>query len=425
VFLEVASSLLIGAGLGYMKLKQGKNEGAKIEKIAKNCGLVVKEKGAEKTIQLLRRTPFNGGVEYAYRIPLGLSFADFQRKFDNFQDGLNNKKTLVNLNWEDIKEIDVKGNIPEQIKVMSEKQIRKEIEMEYDGVLKIKVYNSPLPESIPYNNDCKGWNIPIGATREKMIYHNFDKLPHMIVAGLTRYGKTVFLKSTITTLIANQSHVKFTLLDLKGGLAFNRFRNLAQVQTVAKNTGETLNALKSIHDSMEKRMEYFLSKGYEDITEANFKERHFIIVDEAAQLSSHKEKDPDIKKAKVQCEFYLSEIARIGGGIGYRLIFCTQYPTGDTLPNQIKQNAPAKVCFPLDTEIASRVVLDESGAESLPLIPGRAIYRTDRKIIVQTPFITNEQIEDIIKPHIIRKVDSDVIRERATPRTDTFIIEEA
>ena len=37
----------------------------------------------------------------------------------------------------------------------------------------------------------------------------------------------------------------------------------------------------------------------------------------------------------------LSHIARIGGALGFRLIFCTQYPTGDTLPRQVKQNSDA------------------------------------------------------------------------------------
>lgn len=61
----------------------------------------------------------------------------------------------------------------------------------------------------------------------------------------------------------------------------------------------------------------------------------------------------------------LSHIARIGGALGFRLIFCTQYPTGDTLPRQVKQNSDAKLGFRLPTQTASSVVIDEPGLESI------------------------------------------------------------
>jgi hypothetical protein len=76
-------------------------------------------------------------------------------------------------------------------------------------------------------------------------------------------------------------------------------------------------------------------------------------------------------------------------------------------------------------------VLDETGAESLPFIKGRAIYRTDRKQIVQTPFIENDFIDQTIRPHIIIKAREEERNEtgpakEATARgSHTLIIEEA
>jgi S-DNA-T family DNA segregation ATPase FtsK/SpoIIIE len=55
---------------------------------------------------------------------------------------------------------------------------------------------------------------------------------------------------------------------------------------------------------------------------------------EAAELSSQGESNKEVRKMKVECEHIIAEIARIGGGLGYRLIFATQYPTADTLPRQ-------------------------------------------------------------------------------------------
>ncbi|MGQ7114627.1 FtsK/SpoIIIE domain-containing protein, partial [Escherichia sp. TWPC-MK] len=55
-----------------------------------------------------------------------------------------------------------------------------------------------------------------------MIYHDFEKTPHMCVSGMTRFGKTVFLKNIMTSLILQQpDYVKLYVIDLKEGLEFS------------------------------------------------------------------------------------------------------------------------------------------------------------------------------------------------------------
>jgi S-DNA-T family DNA segregation ATPase FtsK/SpoIIIE len=431
MILEIVTSLAMGGLVAKLKFSGG-SDAQKIEKICTNCGLT-KEK---KSIQIYRRSNIEGGTEYAFRIPYGLSFSDFVNKLDQIQDGLNAKKTVMDIRWEDIKNINLRENIPKQVKTIIDKkmQLKKEVELAFDGMLKVRVYNQPLTDDFPYDESllakCKGWKIPIGTTRQDLILHDFDKIPHMIVAGTTTYGKTVFLKNLITTFIHTQpKHVKFTLIDLKGGLAFNRFKNCSQVLTVAKDEKETLEALKKVKKELYEKLEYMYNKGFENIKESGTKERHFIIVDEAAIISPNIEKIPELKQTKSECELILSEIARIGGSIGYRLIYATQAPYREVLNPQIKQNCDAKVCFMLQTESASRVVLDESGAEKLPLIKGRAIYQTDKRVIVQTPFIKNDFIEKVITPHIVLKPRKDDQQhengKRDTNRADSIVFEEA
>lgn len=389
--------------------KGGITEASKIQRVAAHCGLVVKENGKTHTIHLLRRKRHPWGVEYVYRIPLGLAFEQFQKKQQHIKDGLNHKRGFFDLTLDDLKTLRLRADLLEQIKkLLNGKKQRKEILMDYDGTLKIRVYNEPMPELVPFDEKmldrCNGWTVCMGEAREGTTFHDFDKIPHLVVAGTTRYGKSVFLKNVITTLINNHPNtVRLTLLDLKGGLAFNRFKNCKQVETVAKDVTESLRALQAVHAEILKRQREYLAAGHEDIKEAKERMRHFIIVDEAAELASKGEGNPGFKAMKVQCEHILAEIARIGGGLGYRLIFATQYPTADTLPRQIKQNADARLCFRLQTDVASQVVLDENGAEDLPLIKGRAIYRTDRKVIVQAPLIENDTIDKTIQPHIVIK----------------------
>lgn len=438
MLLEIASSAVMASVLGWTFLdKQGANEGRKIQRIANNCGLNVREDGKLLTIHLLRKKRHSWGVEYVYRLPLGLSFEDVQKKQRHIEDGLNHKRTMIDLSIEDFKKLRLRADILDQIKkLLSGEKHKKEILMDYDGTLRIRVYREPMPEMIPFDENtlrsCKGWTVSLGEAREGPVHHDFEKIPHMVVAGTTRYGKSVFLKNVVTTLIHNYpAHVVLTLIDLKGGLAFNRFANAKQVRSVAKDVSETLHSLRSIHSEMVQRQKDFLAKGFEDVREARHKERHFIIIDEAAELASQGEPDKDVKKAKVECEKIISEIARIGGGLGYRLIFATQYPTGDTLPRQVKQNCDARLCFRLQTDTASQVVLDESGAEKLPRIKGRAIYQTDRKYIVQTPFIENEFIDKTIIPHITIKPRKEGLYEQSTSSkareggVHTLIIDEA
>ncbi|MGO4372664.1 FtsK/SpoIIIE domain-containing protein [Paenibacillus sp. MCAF20] len=410
MLLEIVASAAMSGVLAYTYLdKNGTTDASKIQRIANNCGLHVREDGKQRTIHLLRRKRHPWGVEYVYRIPLGLAFSDVLSKKQHIEDGLNHTRGLFDITLADIRTLRLRGDIIEQVKrLLAGPKHRKEVVMDYDGTLRIRIYREPLPEMVPYDDTtlgkCVGWTVCVGESREGTIYHCFDKIPHLVVAGTTRYGKSVFLKNVITTLIGTQPDAAtLTLIDLKGGLAFQRFANVRQVNTVAKDVDESLEALRAIHTEIQRRQAEFLAKGYEDVKEARMMQRHFIVIDEAAELASQGESDREVKRKKIECEQIIAEIARIAGGLGYRLLFATQYPTADTLPRQVKQNCDARLCFRLQTDTASQVVLDENGAEELPLIKGRAIYRTDRMQIVQTPFIENAFIDKTIGPHIVIK----------------------
>ena len=125
---------------------------------------------------------------------------------------------------------------------------------------------------------------------------------------------------------------------------------------------------------------------------AGISKRHFLIIDEAA----------DIAKDAI-CMDTLTEIVRKGRGAGYYVIYATQYPSSEAIPMQIKRNIPARLCFVLDSSTASTTVLDSAGAEKLPEIPGRGIYKNVKQTIIQCPIIKNSAINDLIKPFIITK----------------------
>lgn len=118
------------------------------------------------------------------------------------------------------------------------------------------------------------------------------------------------------------------------------------------------------------------------------------------------------KTLKLECQKFMSQISRLGAGLGFRLVLATQYPTGDVIPRQCKQNSDAKLCFRVQSGVVSRVVLDR--AEKLPPIKGRAIYqRADKRMVVQVSLIDDKTILDTIKPHLIKKGVSKIVKSKS------------
>ncbi|RDW18057.1 hypothetical protein CWR48_10660 [Oceanobacillus arenosus] len=260
--------------------------------------------------------------------------------------------------------------------------------------LHIKVYQQKLNKEYPYNVFAsKGhWSIPIGMSQDGIIYHDFEQIPHMIVSGSTTWGKTVFMRMFMTHLIENNPDgVEFYILDLKGRLAFNRYRNLKQVKAIVGDHKESAKVLKMVKRDIKKDIDYLLSIDAENAKEGNIKTRKFIIIDEAGELKPEKSMSDEDREYARDCQSVMSYIARVAGQVGYKMIFGTQYPTKEVLDPQIKANAIARVAFRLATSVQSGVAIDQPGAEKLEY-KGRAIYKTVDEHLVQTPFISKEEI---------------------------------
>jgi S-DNA-T family DNA segregation ATPase FtsK/SpoIIIE len=434
------TAMVCAAGWSTINKNFSVSDKEKLEKVFFRKKIYVEEMGRNREIKkrlpvLQRKTKKDHYVEYVYRIPLGLSFKEIESKKEIFEDAVNNKSVFDSVtikNLRKIKQLNLKKDIKRQIikLFLEQRHVKKSIQMEYDGMLRIKVFQQELDSSIPFKEEylksCKGYRIPLGFDFEsrKMIIHDFDKYQQMIVAGMTRYGKSVFLKNLVTTLaVNNEDNISFYLIDLKGGLTFSRYEHLHCVKALADSPESAYEVLSKVHKEMRNRMQEFRKKGFENVKESGGKERVFIIIDEVGELSSDKAGKEEKEKLKA-CEKYMSEFSRLGAGLGYYQILTTQYPTGDIIDRQSKANSSAVLTFPLKTEVQSRVVLDESGAEKLPLIPGRAIYWTDRKRIVQTLYITNEQIRNYIEP--LKKKGGEqrehVAQEEQTSRKHPLII---
>jgi S-DNA-T family DNA segregation ATPase FtsK/SpoIIIE len=356
---------IIGAGLAtfimYAAAKWNKNDKEKIRHTFKNIGYTV----GDQEPRLFKTHKTDTYTLYTYHTPYGL--------VDN--DKLN----------------------------VLEKVLNKPVDVSFTNQkLHVRVYKNKIPVKIEYEwSKTDGWTIPIGQSYSDLILHDFDKIPHMTIAGMTRQGKTVLLKLILAHLINNHPEdAEFHLIDLKGGLEFNRYANLKQVKNIASDVKESHDLLQSIKKQIRDDMRRFKQEGYTNIIDTPISQRRFIFVDEGAELTPDRHHSKDEKIKYHYCQYVLSEIARVAGALGCRLIFATQYPTADTLPRQIKQNSDAKISFRLATEVASRVAIDEQGAEQLPH-PGRAIYRTHTRSIIQVPYIGDVDIQERLGDYFV------------------------
>ena len=362
---------LVIAGAAFIPSKTSDKK--KIQTIFENRKVAIKKGESLQYPKFIKKHPSDTYTTYLYKLPLGIPSEIIETLLPALKDGLN-----------------------------------KEVEYEFkDGLLKIDVFETELPEKWNYDESLLrpgSWEVPIGKNHKGILYHDFEKYCHLLNGGVTRFGKTVFMKEVMNTLIINNPQdVEIFVLDLKAGLEFYKYKALPQVKEVACDVAESAELLYEITNELKKRELVFREKGYTNIIDTPIKKRTFIFVDEGAELSPNIVKDKTSKKYAEFCQAALSEIARIGGGLGYRLIYATQYPTKEAVPMQVKMNIVARLSFVCASQVASRVLLDEIGAESLPSIPGRAIYLVEKKRTVQVPYIDDkmmfkmmEEREDVI-----------------------------
>lgn len=276
-------------------------------------------------------------------------------------------------------------------------------------------------------NQRDDWQVPIGVNEQReQILLDFAKTPHVSLGGGTRYGKSNLLNSIIVSLLTSKPrNVKFMLIDLKGGIELGGYETVKQVTGVAYEPDEALQMLSRVYDMMKATQEELRRSKRRKVTD----KKHFIIIDEAGELNPNEAIDKEEKQLKVACQKYMSQISRLGAGLGFHLILATQYPTGDVLPRQCKQNSDAVISFRVRSAVASKVILDSAGAEELPDIKGRAIFIQGANThMVQTYRVNEQQIRHTIKNNK-RKVRQhvqlpEVKTVEPAPREDTFIIEE-
>ena len=195
---------------------------------------------------------------------------------------------------------------------------------------------------------------------------DLSKMPHLLVAGSTGSGKSVFINSIITGLLSTKKpdDVRMILIDPKR-VELTPYANIPHLYTedVIVDTEKAVSVLTATVEEMMVRFKVLEKVGVKNISDFNKKmsKSHkmwniLVMIDELADL---------MLQAGSEIERLIVRLAQLGRATGIHLVVATQRPSVDVVTGLIKANFPSRVSFAVMSQIDSRTVLDGVGAEKL------------------------------------------------------------
>ena len=232
------------------------------------------------------------------------------------------------------------------------------------------------------------------------IFADLARMPHLLVAGATGTGKTIFLNSLILSLLYRNSPqtLNLILIDPKR-VEFPVYNNLPHLKTnVIFDSQKTVNLLKWLIVEMERRFEVLARENCRDIIGFNqmaIKDKKellpyiVLIVDELADLMAARGKE---------MEAGVVRLAQLARAVGIHLVLATQRPSVEVITGLIKANITARVSFQVASQIDSRTVLDTAGSEKL-LGMGDMLYlsaENPKPKRIQGAFISEKEVKKVV-----------------------------
>lgn len=246
-----------------------------------------------------------------------------------------------------------------------------------------------------------------------IIIGDIAKMPHMLVAGTTGSGKSVFTNSIILSMLyhASPDEVKLILIDPKK-VEFPIYNKIPHLLIpVVTEPLKAAGALGWAVNEMNKRYLMFEANNVKNLQEFNdmvLEERNkpaeeqdevrakidllpqiVIVVDEFADL---------MMAARSEVEDSVLRLAQLARAAGIHMIIATQSPRADVLTGLIKSNIPSRVSLSVSSNVDSRVILDESGAEKL-LGNGDLLYKpvgVKKPIRMQSGYAATSEIREVV-----------------------------
>jgi S-DNA-T family DNA segregation ATPase FtsK/SpoIIIE len=268
----------------------------------------------------------------------------------------------------------IEAPIPGQRAVGIEVPNRKAADVRLYGILTAKQWkNNHEPLSFAIGKDISG----------EAVVGELNKMPHLLIAGQTGSGKSVMINTLLTSLLYRNSpsEMKVILVDPKQ-VEMAPYEDIPHLLTpVITEPEKTISALKWAVNEMERRYKLLAEEKIRDIKSYNQKIQAgnkkvsipdedgneqrvddgampyiVIVIDELADLMMVAARD---------VEALIVRLAQKARAVGIHLVLATQRPSVDVITGLIKANVPARIAFTVASQIDSRTILDQVGAEKL------------------------------------------------------------
>jgi len=268
----------------------------------------------------------------------------------------------------------IEAPIPGQRAVGIEVPNRKAADVRLYGVLTAKQWKSNHePLAFAIGKDISG----------EAVVGELNKMPHLLIAGQTGSGKSVMINTLLTSLLYRNSpsEMKVILVDPKQ-VEMAPYEDIPHLLTpVITEPEKTISALKWAVNEMERRYKLLAEEKIRDIKSYNQKIQSgskkisvedtdgneqrvddgampyiVIVIDELADLMMVAARD---------VEALIVRLAQKARAVGIHLVLATQRPSVDVITGLIKANIPARIAFTVASQIDSRTILDQIGAEKL------------------------------------------------------------
>lgn len=245
---------------------------------------------------------------------------------------------------------------------------------------------------------------------------DMGKMPHLLVAGTTRSGKSVFINSLLLSLLYQNApdDLQLILIDPKR-VELSLYNGIPHLITdVIVEPKKVVNALRSMTGEMERRYKILEQVGSRDIESYHLRQSRgerrtvevpgggkreeelprlpyiVIVIDEMADLMMAHGRE---------VEGVIVRLAQMARAVGIHLVLATQRPSVEVITGLIKANIVSRIAFQVATQIDSRTILDQGGAEKLvgqgDMLFITAGYPQPRRI--QGPFVSEDEVNNVVE----------------------------
>ncbi|HXH26681.1 MAG TPA: DNA translocase FtsK 4TM domain-containing protein, partial [Candidatus Acidoferrum sp.] len=227
------------------------------------------------------------------------------------------------------------------------------------------------------------------------VLEELDRMPHLMIAGATGSGKSVMINTLLTSLLYrnNPSELKLILVDPKQ-VELAPYNDIPHLLTpVITQPEKCISALKWATTEMDRRYTLLAEekvrniRGYNELKRPTGESMPYIVIviDELADLMMLAARD---------VEALIVRLAQKARAVGIHLVLATQRPSVDVITGLIKANVPARIAFTVASQVDSRTILDQMGAEKL-LGQGDMLLLTptfNKPKRIQGAFVSDEEV---------------------------------